>query len=762
MAVYNYRKFKISLNEDSKKVQGLRPGDIVRRQYIDNNVSIYSLMCVLDTGVEQVSVRTGARITDGQRSYFIGALLEGDAPQSEELLDFVRTTNLYNDERLGAIYMTASDSDSPYIDVIGAADNRSLCYPTAINNVSWQDPYAQYTVDGQQYVSARYIAHDGDCNRICELTKNSVATDGPVGLRQIVDRQLANPDRVLISYKAKASRTLANCHVSVEYEDGTRSDGNVTTTIDTEWKYYFHAVTIDNSGRYRRVVAFNFNDALQEGDVISISDLNIILLSSVANFGEGMKMRVGRLTGISDPVFGTLEDYGMYAQRLYATRQVNISGTLTAGDENGFGCTFYAGKIHKNVVINSIACDFASATEIVADEPSPVGIGEVYRSAQEILLNVQTNSWLKSKLGKTYTFSFWAKSDVDCDVLVSQNDFTLKTISVAAGDWQRYSVSYRIQEPYSDVPLQMGVLPSSGTLFFTAPQLESGNYPTQYQATDDVLSYVEDYGAWFAKGGIGGTIQNPLLKLNSDGSISSKGDSFIINNDGTGQFANGRFKWTHDSVILQGITIKWEDLDDEAKEELKPKSIKITGADVFILDRGEYSPKSLTLQLTETNMTSSSSNRYWAWLDTDDSYVIFGGENGRTLTILPDGTYWKDRMTLTIKCVVTLNQQEYSDTITIQKRKNGDDAYSVLITTSNGNTFKNGYGETDLVAHVYRGGVEITSELTTKDFDWIKTSRNPDTDAIFNATHIGYGNKLTITSDDIDNMAQFDCKVRIN
>ena len=30
-----------------------------------------------------------------------------------------------------------------------------------------------------------------------------------------------------------------------------------------------------------------------------------------------------------------------------------------------------------------------------------------------------------------------------------------------------------------------------------------------YQATDEALSYTDDYGAWFNKGGIGGTIQNP-------------------------------------------------------------------------------------------------------------------------------------------------------------------------------------------------------------------------------------------------------------
>ncbi|GLL57139.1 hypothetical protein KUBF_48030 [Bacteroides finegoldii] len=93
---------------------------------------------------------------------------------------------------------------------------------------------------------------------------------------------------------------------------------------------------------------------------------------------------------------------------------------------------------------------------------------------------------------------------------------------------------------------------------------------TPYQATDEALSYTDDYGAWFNKGGIGGTIQNPLLRLNEDGSIASRDGSFVINPDGTGHFASGRFKWGKDTIELRGVTIRWEDLDEEAQELLKP------------------------------------------------------------------------------------------------------------------------------------------------------------------------------------------------
>ena len=147
MAVYQYRKFKISVSEDSKKTQGLHVGDIVRRQYFDNPNLIYSLMCVLETGQDTVTVIENGATKQKKRDWFIGALLEGDVPSTNEILDFVRVTNLWDANRLGAIYMTSSDEQSPYIDVIdGIAVEQSLCYPSSVNNVSWEDNFSQYNV----------------------------------------------------------------------------------------------------------------------------------------------------------------------------------------------------------------------------------------------------------------------------------------------------------------------------------------------------------------------------------------------------------------------------------------------------------------------------------------------------------------------------------------------------------------------------------------------------------------------------------------
>lgn len=49
MSKFNYPSFKILIDPQSKKTQGLRVGDVVRRQYFDHPKLIYSLMVVTET-----------------------------------------------------------------------------------------------------------------------------------------------------------------------------------------------------------------------------------------------------------------------------------------------------------------------------------------------------------------------------------------------------------------------------------------------------------------------------------------------------------------------------------------------------------------------------------------------------------------------------------------------------------------------------------------------------------------------------------------
>lgn len=93
MSVFRYSTYKIRIDPDSNKTQGLQTGDIVRRQYTGRDRAVYSLMVVLEAGVETVG--------DKEAPYFIGALLDGDEPQNGELLDFVRVTSLFDSSATG-------------------------------------------------------------------------------------------------------------------------------------------------------------------------------------------------------------------------------------------------------------------------------------------------------------------------------------------------------------------------------------------------------------------------------------------------------------------------------------------------------------------------------------------------------------------------------------------------------------------------------------------------------------------------------------
>jgi len=155
---------------------------------------------------------------------------------------------------------------------------------------------------------------------------------------------------------------------------------------------------------------------MSPSDEVWVSDFNIILLSSVANFGDASKIRVGKLNGITDPVFGQLEGYGGYLQKLFTSKSAHISGTLTAGDENGFAATFYAGKIHRNVFVNSLDVNFTSAITIDTQIENPTGIGNVYSASKIISMIAQSEEWFAQHIGKKYTFSFWIYAGQACQL----------------------------------------------------------------------------------------------------------------------------------------------------------------------------------------------------------------------------------------------------------------------------------------------------------------------------------------------------------
>lgn len=811
MAIYQYKKYKVSLSPNSSKTQGLREGDIVRRQYFDNQLEkiierdsngdivqeyytgrdigmIYNLMCVLETGEDLVPqlLEDGSPVLDQEgnpivfkQPWFIGALIDGveTPPKQGEILDFVRVTNLFDTDRSGGLYLTASDNTAPFMDVIdGIGRNESLCWPEDICVTDNPDCETQYYLKGT--IKGEYISYDEEGhNRVLHAVRQSPGA-AFTGLQQDFYKYVSNPNMVLVSYKAKASAALrANVTLGYVNDSKTDTESPINVNIGTEWQYYFHAITVDWSGRHLRTLKLDLG-AMLPNEEVWISDFNIILLSSVANFQDASKTRVGRLEGIVDPVFGKLDGYGGYMQKLFASQSAHISGTLTAADENGFGASFYAGKIHKNVLRNSLGLNTVGGAVLDKETLNPTGVGNTIKIQRPTSLIVQENEWLLQRVGQTYTFSFWAYSKKPCVIDLQQNGKSIGALYInvlQTHQWLRLHKTFEIREPdaaNANSDLIISITPTFkeitdavfgeeykdnsftspddieddtlvadvNELLFTAPQFESGSLVTQYQPTDNVLNYTEDYGAWFDRGGIGGTIQNPLLQLNYDGNggIATRPTgpdnkpSLALNQDGSGHLAQGRISWDENGDVTfdKSVHLNWENLGEDTQNELVSKSIRIIGNDTFTLlgdgtgANPTTDPADITLTLEEENLISSVDNRIWQylsgyeWKDFPEGY-----NNGKTLTVFPfndDPDYWDNSNSLTIRCVVKLHDTEYIDTFTIRKQLIA--GYTLEITSSNGTGFKNNDCTTTLTANVYYQGKLVDPEYCKEHyvFKWTK------------------------------------------
>lgn len=98
--------------------------------------------------------------------------------------------------------------------------------------------------------------------------------------------------------------------------------------------------------------------------------------------------------------------------------------------------------------------------------------------------------------------------------------------------------------------------------------------------------------------------------------------------------------------------------------------------------------------------------------------------------------------------------QEQNDRITeIEQQK----MYRLVISSSNGNIFKNGNITTTLYATVFSWDENITDTLDDNQFIWTRVSENAEADAIWNADHFGGSKSIEITSEDVYVRATFFC-----
>ena len=83
--------------------------------------------------------------------------------------------------------------------------------------------------------------------------------------------------------------------------------------------------------------------------------------------------------------------------------------------------------------------------------------------------------------------------------------------------------------------------------------------------------------------------------------------------------------------------------------------------------------------------------------------------------------------------------------------------YRLVITSSNGNIFKNGNISTVLTATVFSWDKDVTDTLSDNQFIWTRVSDDEESDKKWNADHFGGTKSVTITNDDVKIRATFCC-----
>ena len=113
------------------------------------------------------------------------------------------------------------------------------------------------------------------------------------------------------------------------------------------------------------------------------------------------------------------------------------------------------------------------------------------------------------------------------------------------------------------------------------------------------------------------------------------------------------------------------------------------------------------------------------------------------------------------RTVITLNDDSNVTSYSVGKIGEvgpaGISNYSVLILSTEGDTFKNGVINTVLKARVYYGDKDITDELDANRFRWTRSSSDKVADQIWNAKYFGGVKEIQITTEDVHRRATFNC-----
>lgn len=173
---------------------------------------------------------------------------------------------------------------------------------------------------------------------------------------------------------------------------------------------------------------------------------------------------------------------------------------------------------------------------------------------------------------------------------------------------------------------------------------------------------------------------------------------------------------------------------------------------------GQVFPNEINLQAVAYNFTpSTNSARKWEYSN-GGTYRIIEGATSDNLTITPDSALWNNTDMISLRYTVN---DIYTNQLTIFKVRDGYGAYSVEITSSNGNIFQNNRIDTELSTHVYIAGSDITDTIPAEEFSWKRISDDPTSDTQWNNKNLK-GKTIRITNKDVKKKAIFVCTVVID
>lgn len=173
---------------------------------------------------------------------------------------------------------------------------------------------------------------------------------------------------------------------------------------------------------------------------------------------------------------------------------------------------------------------------------------------------------------------------------------------------------------------------------------------------------------------------------------------------------------------------------------------------------GNVFPNQINLQAVAYNFSPSNTTpRKWEYSN-GGAYKVIEGATTDNLVITPDSELWNNTDMISLR--YTANDI-YTNQLTILKVRDGYGAYSVEVSSSNGNIFQNHKVDTELSANVYISGSNITDTIPAEEFSWTRISDDSDSDAKWNSKNLK-GKSIRITTNDVTKKATFICTVVID